>query len=102
MIIDLSSLKKDLFVGYSFGQSTRKNFNIDFLDNQLSIIEIIIPEETYSISSSFVRGLLEESLAKFNTKQDFYNKFHFKCNSDFLIVINCIVDRTFNIRNLSC
>lgn len=100
MIINLNRLNKELFVGFDFGQNARKYFNLDSLDNQLNLIDIIIPEETYSISSSFVRGFLEESILKFDNKEQFYKKFNFKCKREFFLVIDCIVHRTFILKKM--
>lgn len=93
MEINLGDLKKEIFTGREFGKEVRKRFNIAQYDNKNEIIQITIPDNTYSISSSFLGGMLEDSMKLFNTKDEFYKKFSFVGKRDFHVIIDSMLYR---------
>jgi len=66
-----------LYTGEPVGQGARDIFGMDDLDKTPATIIITAPEDTYSISDSFWRGLLEDSLNKLGNKESAHRKLKF-------------------------
>ena len=64
--------------GRNLGKEQRKKLKIDKLVKQYKVIEIIIPENIYSISSSFFLGMFGDIVRSCKTKESFLEKFKFK------------------------
>lgn len=86
-IIDFDIFTDEVFIGYDNGKLFREKLNLDFLDTDNTTVEIIVSNRVYSMSSSFIRGLLSESMIKAGSRDNFYKKYHFKTNNQITTVI---------------
>lgn len=69
----------DLIVisGRNLGKQQRKSLKLDDIIKKNEKIEIIIPDNIYSISSSFFLGLFGDIVRNLGSKENFYKKFIF-------------------------
>lgn len=98
--IDFSHIEGPVYTGRARGEQLRQILQIDKLDTTESTIEVVIPESTYSISSSFFLGLFGPSIIKSGSKEAFFNHYHF-LTSDFLkSIIDAHALRALQDKNL--
>ena len=57
MVIDFGTLGGPVFTGRPRGEALRKELHVEQWDVGDSKVEVLIPEDTYSISSSFILGM---------------------------------------------
>lgn len=89
---------KTVYTGYENGVAAREVFKLDELDDYDVRITFNIPENTYSISDSFWRGLLDDSLNKFGDKQSARQKFFATGSSVFETSMYSYISRHFFMR----
>jgi len=78
IIIDFSSLGGPLYSGRDRGEEARVNFDLDILDQEDVVIDVEIPDKTYSVTSSFFLGFFGNSIRACGDIDCFFNKFRFK------------------------
>lgn len=66
--------------GRDLGKLQRKFLKIDEKIKKYEIIEVVIPDNIYSISSSFFLGLFGDIVRNYKTKEKFLEKFQFICS----------------------
>lgn len=66
--------------GRNLGKLQRKNLKIDEKIKKYETIEVIIPDNIFSISSSFFLGLFGDLVRNYKTKEKFLEKFKFNCS----------------------
>ena len=96
--IDLSKIngkKYKVLSGVELGEKARVEFNIDLLDKQKNEVEFFIPDDVYSVNSSFFSGLFQKSIKALGVNE-FKNRYTFTC--DDIIRMN-IDNGIFNIVN---
>lgn len=91
--LELERMGGPLFSGRERGILNRKKFNLDSLDEEDSIINVIIPENTYSITSSFFMGLFGDSIRKMGNRENFFRKYQFKMPDRFVNKIDIYIER---------
>jgi hypothetical protein len=74
-IIDFGILGGPVFTGRARGREARLLLRLDELDRSATEIAVIVPDQTYSISSSFFLGLFEESIVAAGSKEAFEAKY---------------------------
>ena len=62
--------------GSDEGKNGRKLYNLDIIEDQFDIIEVIFPDDLFSLNTSFFLGFFSKSIKKFG--EDFLKKFQFK------------------------
>lgn len=65
--------------GVDLGVSARKAFNLDLLDSQGNIVTFRIPDEVYSVNSSFFSGMFQKSIKTLGEKV-FRERYIFECD----------------------
>ena len=96
--IDLSVFrgkKYKVLSGRGFGENVRREHNLNEIDKQDFVQEIVIPEDVYSLNSSFFAGLFQESLRKLGEKR-FREKYLFRCTDTIRKNVN---DGIFHVMN---
>jgi hypothetical protein len=75
-----------IFVSDIYGKSARKWFGLDYLEKSSGKVNILIPEGTTSINTSFLIGMLGKSVEKLGMKgfEDKYN-FLFEDTNDIIV-----------------
>lgn len=76
-VLDLSNVAGPVYSGRDRGVALRAKYDLDALDAQSEPIQVIIPENTYTISSSFFLGLFGPSVRKCGSVDKFEVKFSF-------------------------
>lgn len=79
--------------GVELGGIAREFFKLDEEDNNNEIVTIKIPDEVYSVNSSFFSGVFQKSIKKMG-EEKFREKYVFEC--DEVIKLN-IENGIFNI-----
>lgn len=78
MNIDFRRFDGPVYTGRSRGERLREQLKLDKIDFENFEIEVVIPEDTYTVTSSFFLGLFGPSVVRLGSKDAFYRKFHFK------------------------
>ncbi|MDH5368463.1 MAG: hypothetical protein OEW99_00445 [Gammaproteobacteria bacterium] len=94
--INFSDLGGPAYIGREKGKNARKKLNIDMLEDGDNTFIIIIPDDTYSINSSYFLGLFGESVKKSASIDAFFNKFDFKMPERMIVKIQDYVSRALH------
>lgn len=100
MIIDFGKFEGPVFTGRPRGELLRKELRVEQFDIGDNEIEVVIPDTTYSISSSFILGLFGKSVVRAGSKEAFYQKYHFKATPLFTGIIDSCVTRALQDKSL--
>jgi hypothetical protein len=77
--IDLRKFGGPVYTGRDKGQSIREKNNLDKIDQDpLTNVIILVPENAFSLNSSFFLGLLGKSIRASGSREKFLAKFKFK------------------------
>ena len=99
-VIDFGILQGPVFTGRPRGEQLRQQLHVDDMDGADSVVQVNIPESTYSISSSFILGLFGKSVVRLGSRQAFYEKYHFNAPALFRDVVDSCVARALQKKNL--
>ena len=77
IVIDFSKLGGPLYTGRDRGEEVRKRFDLDTIDSSNISVNVVIPENTYSITSSFFLGLFGDSIRDCGEVDNFFKTFKF-------------------------
>lgn len=91
----INGKKYKVLSGVDLGEKARKEFNIDLLDTQNNQVEFIIPDDVYSVNSSFFSGLFQKSIKTLGVNE-FKARYIFSCDEIIRMNIN---NGIFNIVN---
>lgn len=81
--INLSDIIKNdtkVISGRENGQKARKKYKLDIEDLNIDPVEIHIPNDIFSVTSSFILGMFGPSIRRF-LKEGFYKKYVFVCDN---------------------
>jgi len=85
--INLAELRSRVFIGFKAGQEVRLRFKLDDLDAEPStVVNVVIPDTTYTISDSFFQGMFEQSLLQYG--KHFNEKYRFTMKQEFHHTLN--------------
>jgi len=73
--------------GKNWGESVRKAFGVDRLDQLPGPIPVIVPEHVYAISPSFFLGLFSRSLRSLGGREPFLAHYPFVCTREIMVQI---------------
>lgn len=97
--IDLAKFGGPTFIGRPNGEAARQKLSLDEIDaNEDMVIEVDIPETTYSINSSFFLGLFGKSIRKAGSEEKFLNKYKFRTHGKEYLAIKRGIQRAL-VRN---
>lgn len=99
-MIDFKNIEGPVYTGRSRGEQLRNELKLDDVDDAGDMVEVDIPEGTYTISSSFFLGLFGPSVVKAGSKEAFYSRYHFKSPAFLEDVMDVYVSRALQSRNL--
>ncbi|TCK96229.1 DUF4325 domain-containing protein [Paraburkholderia sp. BL9I2N2] len=99
-VIDFGTLEGPVFTGRPRGEQLRDKLGVDALDESNEVVEVKIPDSTYSISSSFVLGLFGKSVVKAGSREAFYRKYHFMSSQMFRDVVDTCVNRALQQKSI--
>lgn len=98
--IDFGKIEGPVYTGRDRGERLREALHLDDLDVSGDQIEVLVPDSTYTISSSFFLGLFGPSVVKLGSKEAFYSHYRFRLPSFLKQVIDSYVSRALQTRNL--
>jgi hypothetical protein len=75
--MDFGRLGGPVFVGRANGRKARERLQVDELDKQEDVVDVSIPENTYSINSSYFLGLFGPSVVAFGSRNAFFGHYRF-------------------------
>ena len=96
IVINLGIHGGPVYAGRPKGEKVRNKYNLTDADNHDTTVKIIIPDETYTVNSSFFLGLLGESVRHAGSKEAFLEKFTFTTPDIFLSKINDYIARALH------
>lgn len=99
-VIDFSNLEGPVYTGRDRGEKLRAHFRVDQLDSLDQSVNVIIPDSTYSISSSFFLGLFGPSIIKSGSSDTFFKHYHFLTNDFLKSIIDAHASRALQDKNL--
>ena len=99
-LIDFREIGGLVYTGRDRGERLRVDLKLDDLDASASEVNVEIPEEAYTISSSFFLGLFGPSVVHAGSKDAFYARYHFKAPAFLSEVMDGYVSRALQSRNL--
>ncbi len=76
-----------VYSGRERGKYWRKEFRLDALDHDDSIVDVVIPEDILSINLSFFLNLFGESV-RYLGEEDFRRKYRFVCEPSLIPLID--------------
>lgn len=79
LTIDFSNLGGPVYIGRPKGKLGREKYNLDAIDKSDVAVKVIIPENTYTINSSYFLGLFGDSIRAAGSREAFLKKFIFQC-----------------------
>ncbi len=88
-----------VFSGREFGEKVRRDLNLERLDNTNEKIEIIIPEDTFSLNASFFLGAFGPSVRNLGANK-FKEKYIFKCEDIIKESIDDGIERALKSSNV--
>jgi hypothetical protein len=78
VIIDFKTLGGPVYSGRPRGAALRERLDLDNLDeDQSAVVNVSVPDSTYSMTSSFFLGLFGPSVARAGTREKFFGKYNF-------------------------
>ena len=80
--LDLSIIngkKYKVLSGRNLGAEARKFFSLDLLDAQKNTVEFTVPDDVYSVNSSFFSSLFQKSI-KLLGEKEFRERYLFDCD----------------------
>jgi len=77
LTIDFSKLGGPVYIGRPKGTEARKKYKLDQIDCDNTHVEVIIPNDTFSINSSFFLSFFGDSIRQKKTKENFLAYFKF-------------------------
>lgn len=75
--IDLSKVAGPVYTGRDRGESLRAQYRLDTLDAADDSVRVVIPEDTWTVSSSFFLGLFGPSVRRLGSVREFRKKYDF-------------------------
>ena len=96
LIINLEEHGGPVYAGRPKGEKVRGKYKLNYADENLIMVKIIIPEKTYTINSSFFLGLLGQSVRHAGSKVAFLEKFTFNTPDRFQSKINDYIGRALH------
>src|ERR1700741_4832029 len=99
-LIDLAKFNGPVYTGRERGESLRKHLELDKKDQEGIDVDVVIPNDTYTVTSSFFLGLFGPSVVRAGSKDEFFKRFHFRAPPYLRPEVDGYVARALQQRNL--
>ena len=100
IVIDFSTIEGPVYTGRDRGERLRSTYDLDKVDSAQSKVRVLIPDDTYSISSSFFLGMFGPSVVHFGSRDAFYGHYEFVADDFLKQIVDGHVLRALQERNL--
>lgn len=98
--IDFATIEGPVYTGRDRGERLRQHFKLDEIDLAQEAVRVVIPADTYSISSSFFLGMFGPSVVNAGSREAFYGRYSFETDDFLKEVIDGHIQRALQERNL--
>ncbi len=98
--VDLSQVSGPVYSGRERGEALRKKYALDVKEDDADIVNVVIPQGAYTVSSSFFLGLLGPSVRKCGSIDGFERKYRFNAPEFLLPVLHGHAAIALQNRNL--
>jgi hypothetical protein len=98
--IDFAKYNGPVYTGRDRGVRLREQLKLDEADSADSVVNVSIPETTYTVTSSFFLGLFGPSVVKAGSREQFFAKYKFNLPSFLQPDVEGYVARALQTRNL--
>lgn len=99
-LIDFAKIEGPVYTGRDRGERLREQLGLDAFDSSEVVVRVVVPEATYSISSSFFLGLFGPSIVKLGSRDSFLQKYRFETSAFLISLIEKHIARALQERNL--
>lgn len=96
--IRLSDVGGPVITGRQKGLAVRRRYKLDDINLNDSRIKILIPDDTVSVSSSFLLGFLGDSMVQLGSRDRFYSVFEIDSPTRFIRTLDSCIDRALATR----
>lgn len=101
MKINLGEYEGPVYSGRDRGELVRDKVRLDKADQEgATRVEVAVPQDTYSVTSSFFLGLFGPSIVKAGSRDSFYQKYHFDAPPTILRRMDAYVERALQRKAL--
>ena len=94
--INFRDLGGPVYIGRPKGEATRKKFRLDEIDRSETQVIIEIPDDIYSINSSYFLGMFGPSIKFAGSREAFLKKFKFSASDAILSKIDKYIVRALH------
>jgi hypothetical protein len=91
--IDFERLGGPLYAGRDRGELARQKYQLDDADKDRAEVEVSVPEQTYTVTSSFFLGLFGDSVRAAGSSEEFFRRFHFRMPDRMVVKFRDFADR---------
>lgn len=99
--IDFEKYNGPVYTGRDRGVRLREQLRLDEADSVAdSVVNVFIPDTTYTVTSSFFLGLFGPSVVKAGSREQFFAKYKFKLPAFLQPDVEGYVARALQTRNL--
>lgn len=67
--------------GHDRGIAARERFKLDDLDASEELVTVVVPEDIYLLSPSFIQGMFSESMQALGGREGFFKHYDFDASS---------------------
>lgn len=98
--INLKEFGGPVYTGRPRGEAIRDKIDLDSIDSTPSMeVKVIVPDDTFSLNSSFFLGLFGKSVRASGSREKFLEKFYFQCPIHILEFIDSGIERALQERS---
>jgi hypothetical protein len=98
--LDFGRLGGPVYVGRANGEQARSRLGVDRLDALTEPVEVIVPDNTYSINSSYFLGLFGESVVSFGSEKAFLEHYRFRAPERLMGTIHSHIERALREKGI--
>ena len=92
-ILDFAEMGGPVYSGRAKGELARKTFDLGARDDEQCNVIVYIPEDTYSVTTSFFLGLFGESIRRAGSREAFLNRYRFEGPDLFMSTFDTCISR---------
>jgi hypothetical protein len=99
-VIDFGKYNGPVYTGRDRGARLRAELGLDRVDTSDETVDVRIPDDTYTVTSSFFLGLFGPSVVTLGSKDQFFRKYRFRVPPFLRPDVDGYVARALQTRNL--
>jgi hypothetical protein len=100
MTIDFRDIEGPIYSGRPRGESLRRKYELDAIDQSVETVAVNVPPTTYSVTSSFFLGLFGPSVLAAGSRDAFFRKFKFSASPVLMDAFTDYASRALQTKSL--